>query len=157
MKLRFVAAMSALMLSAIAMPAFAGPDLYVVNFHDNKDMRSQQWSPTLRSGLSQAQINAEEVMIDTTTAAKWEKGAHEAMDRQIVPVFNRWVGLPGFAVVIDARSKQVMGCMSSEFNADEIAAELRKMAASARGEAYITRASIPLKSTACPQAYNKIP
>jgi len=47
--------------------------------------------------------------------AKWEKGAHEAFDRDIVPVFNQWVGLPGFAAIVDAKSKRVIGCVNSTF------------------------------------------
>jgi hypothetical protein len=103
-----------------------------------------------------AGVNAEEVIIDTSTAAKWEKGAHEAFDRDIVPVFNKWVGLPGFAAVVDADTKRVIGCVTPEFAASEMANEIRKMATSAKGGAVLSRASTS-RTTQCPEAYNVDP
>jgi hypothetical protein len=99
----------------------------------------------------------ESVVIDTSTAAKWEKGAHEAFDRDIVPVFNKWVGLPGFAAVVDARSKRVIGCVNSQFSSSEMAQEIRRMASQATGSAYMSNASTRSKTTKCPEAHNKLP
>ena len=158
MKLATVAAVSALLTAAVAAPALAAsPDVYVVNFRQADSTQSQQLDAQLRSGLAMAGVNAEEVVIDTSTAAKWEKGAHEAFDRDIVPVFNKWVGLPGFAAVVDAKTKRVIGCVNSTFRAQEIADELRKMASSAQGQAFMSRASISTKTTRCPAAHNVDP
>lgn len=156
MKLRLIAGISTVMASLIALPAFANPDLYVVNFHQNDNVKSQRLSPTLKTGLSMAQVAAEEVLIDTSNAAKWEKAAHAAIDRQIVPVFNRWVGLPGFAAVVDAKTKEVVGCVNADFTADEIADELKKMAAIRTDQPYMSQASTRAKSTHCPAAFNKL-
>ena len=154
MKIKTAAAVSALLTVAIAAPAFASPDVYVVNFRNAKDVKSQQLDAQLASAIAMAGVNAEEVVIDTTTAAKWEKGAHEAFDRDIVPVFNKWVGLPGFAAVVDADTKRVIGCVNSTFRAQEIATELRKMASAAQGQAFMSRASVSTKTTRCPDAHN---
>ena len=90
---------------AFAAPALAtSPDVYVVNFRNAQDNNSARLDSQLSSALAISGVNAEEVIIDTSTAAKWEKGAHEAFDRDIVPVFNQWVGLPGFAAVVDAKT-----------------------------------------------------
>jgi len=87
---------AALVTTAFAAPAFAAsPDIYVVNFRNAQDNNSARLDGELSTALAIAGVNAEEVVIDTSTAAKWEKGAHEAFDRDIVPVFNQWVGLPG--------------------------------------------------------------
>jgi len=91
------------------------------------------------------------------TAAKWEKGAHDAFDRDIVPVFNQWVGLPGFAAVVDAKSKRVIGCVNSSFDANEMAREIRQMASKAQGSAYMSNASVSSKTTRCPAAHNVDP
>ncbi len=129
-------------------------DIYVVNFRNAKDAKSQRLDTQLTSALAISGVNAEEVVIDTTTAAKWEKGAHEAFDRDIVPVFNKWVGLPGFAAVVDAKSKRVIGCVNSTFTANEMAHEIRQMASKAQGSAYISNASVSSKTTRCPAAHN---
>ena len=100
---------------------------------------------------------AEHVIIDTSTAARWEKGAHEAFDREIVPVFNKWVGLPGFAAIIDAKTKTVLGCVNGNFQAYEMAEEIKKMSARVKGTAYMSRAAFSGKSTQCPPAFNTPP
>jgi len=144
--------------AAFGATAFAAsPDVYVVNFKNDKDVKSQQLNGQLTTALAISGVNAEEVVIDTTTAAKWEKGAHEAFDRDIVPVFNQWVGLPGFAAVVDAKSKRVIGCVNSTFDANEMAREIRSMASRAQGSAYLSNASVSTKTTRCPAAHNVDP
>jgi len=137
--------------------AFANsPDIYVVNFRSDKNAESQKLDRELSAALSMVG-NAEHVVIDTSNAAKWEKSAHEAFDRDIVPVFNKWVGLPGFAAIVDARSKRVMGCVNGGFSSVEIANEIRKMSAQSNNRAYLSKASTSSKSTNCPDRYNEDP
>lgn len=155
MKLKTVALASALLTALIAAPAFAAPDVYVVNFRHAKDAGSQQLDAHLEKALTMARVNAEEVVIDTTTAAKWEKGAYDAFHRDLVPVFNKWVGLPGFAVIVDASNKEVIGCVTPDFEATEIAQELRAMASMAKGDAVTRNASTNSKTTQCPAAHNE--
>ena len=144
--------------AAISADAFAAsPDVYVVNFRNDKNTESQVLDTQLSTALALVGGNAEEVVIDTSTAAKWEKGAHEAFDRNIVPVFNQWVGLPGFAAVVDADAKRIIGCVNSQFNANEMAREIEKMTARAKGQAFTSRASTGGKTTKCPPAYNVDP
>jgi len=149
---------AALVTTAFAAPAFAAsPDIYVVNFRNAQDNNSARLDGELSTAIAIAGVNAEEVVIDTSTAAKWEKGAHEAFDRDIVPVFNQWVGLPGFAAVVDAKSKKVIGCVNSAFSANEMAEKIRQMAAISEGSAYMSRASVTTKTTNCPTAHNVDP
>ena len=135
----------------------ASPDVYVVNFRNDKSADSQALDGRLATALVGIGVNAEHVVIDTSNAAKWEKGAHEAFDRDIVPVFNKWVGLPGFAAIVDAKSKQVIGCVNSQFNSGEIASEIRRMAQRASGGSYMSNASTRIKTTQCPAAHNVPP
>ena len=143
--------------AAFGASAFAAsPDVYVVNFRNDKNADSQVLDSRLSSALA-GLGNVEHVVIDTSNAAKWEKGAHEAFDREIVPVFNKWVGLPGFAAIVDAKSKRVIGCVNGQFDSGEMASQIRRMAAMASGSAYTSRASTRIKSTNCPPAYNVDP
>lgn len=143
---------------AISADAFAAsPDVYVVNFRNDTNVDSQLLDSQLASAMAQIGGNAEEVVIDTSTAAKWEKGAHEAFDRNIVPVFNQWVGLPGFAAIVDANTKRVIGCVNGQFSASEMAREIQKMTSKAQGSAYLSKASIGGKTTKCPPAHNELP
>lgn len=152
---KFTAFISAVALtSAFGATAFANsPDVYVVKFRHDGNIKSQQLEAELN--VAMAMVNGvEEVIIDTSNPAKWEKSAHEAFDRDIVPVFNKWVGLPGFAAVVDANTKQVIGCVNGSFSSSEMAEEIRKMASRASGQAYMSRASVGTKTTSCPAAHN---
>jgi len=131
----------------------ASPDVYVVNFRNDDSPHSMKLDNELYAAISMAGANAEQVVIDTSNAAKWEKGAHEAFDRDIVPVFNKWVGLPGFAAIVDAKSKRVMGCVNSSFSSSEIASQISSMASRASGN-YLSNASAAMKTTQCPAAHN---
>lgn len=154
MKLKTVALVSALLTAVIAAPAFASPDVYVVNFRHADDVKSQQLDGRLQNALAMASVNAEEVVIDTSTAAKWEKAAYEAFHRDLVPVFNKWVGLPGFAAIVDADTKAVIGCVTPDFDTSDMAKELRNMATVARGNAVTTQVSNRAQLTRCPEAHN---
>lgn len=156
---KFTAFISAIALtSAFGASAFAAsPDVYVVNFRQDDNANSQKLDRELVPALSMLGQNVEHVIIDTSNAAKWEKGAHEAFDRGIVPVFNKWVGLPGFAAVVDANSKRVIGCVNGNFTSVEMAEEIRKMSARASGQAFMSKASTRGKSTQCPAAHNEDP
>ena len=156
MKLRSLITTAALL--AVAAPAFASslgnPDTYVVNFRNNDAAESTVLDANIRTALANAGVNAEEVVIDTSTDAGWEKGAHEAFDRDIVPLFNKWVGLPGFAAIVDARTKRVISCVNSKHSASEIASEIRTKTQMAAGRAVKIDASVSVKTTECPPAHN---
>ena len=140
---------------SFATPTFAAsPDVYVVNFRSDTSSESAKFDPKLAPAIAMAGVKAQEIIIDISTGATWEKSAHDAYDHDIVPVFNKWVGLPGFAVVIDANSKRVIGCLNALFDVSEMAQELREMASRASGSAYISKLSTPTKTTKCPAAFN---
>ena len=162
---------------SLSLPAYSEDyDCYAVNFRNAKDNNSVRLDGKLSSAIaliiaSIPDMKIEEVVIDTSTATKWEKGAHEAFDRDIVPVFNRWVGLPGFAAIVDAKSKRVIGCVNSTFSATEMAEKIRQMCSTAVGNAYLSRAnyefvpnqsyiikaSINSRTTRCPAPHNVAP
>lgn len=155
-KLTAFSALAALLL-ATGSPAFAAaPDVYVVNFKNEKSAESKRLDQQLQSALSMVDRKIEHVVFDTTTAARWEKGAHEAFDRDIVPVFNKWVGLPGFAAIVDARSKNVLGCINGNFGPAEMAKHISTMAAQVSGDAYISNTSFS-RTTQCPPTFNEPP
>jgi hypothetical protein len=157
MKLASTAVVSVLLGLLIAAPAFASPDVYVVNFRHAKDIKSQQLDSQLSTALKLAQVNAEEVVIDTTTAAKWEKAAHDAFNRDIVPVFNKWVGLPGFAAVVDAKSKTIIGCIDATRTTTDMANDISTMTHSANGQPRMTQASTSVAGSPCPATFNQPP
>ncbi len=89
------------------------PELYVVMFRADWCTPCKVIEPVIHSALNSlndAQI--EYVTIDITTPSVSEISAHAAFDRNIVPQYNRWLGVTGFAALIDADTKQTLGCVN---------------------------------------------
>ncbi len=96
-------------------------EILLVNFTNDYDEDSRMLSSKLDNIDSIDGINITKVNIDTSSADEWEKSARTAFKYDIVSVFNKWVGLPGFAVIIDGDSKQIIGCLNNTLSVDEIA------------------------------------
>lgn len=94
-----------------------------------------------------------EVTVDISNAALWGKGAHESFDADVVPVFNKYVGLTGFAAVIDTKSRKTIGCVNENYDASQVA-ELIKRAARIPST---TAASTRVDNFKCPPTHNKLP
>lgn len=97
--------------------------------------------------------SVKDITVDISNAASWEAGAHAAFDADVVPVFNKYVGLTGFAAVVDVNTRRTVGCVNENYNADQVA-DLIKQAASI---ATTTRASTRITNFKCPPAFNKVP
>jgi len=150
----------------------SSPDVYAVLFINSADESSLSLERKLSTVIAKLTTNPVEIVhINTSTAAKWEKGAHEAFDRDIVPVFSKWVGLPGFAAIVDAKSKLVMGCVYDVHSEIELFQALEKFGAESHGDGYLSSASFngtnysslfheiefTAKTTRCPPAHNVDP
>ncbi len=94
-----------------------------------------------------------ELTIDITNAALWEKGAYEAFDADVVPVFNKYVGLTGFTAVVDTRTRKTIGCVNENYSADQVATLIKQAARIAQ----TTSASTRVENFQCPPAHNKAP
>ena len=95
----------------------------------------------------------QEVTVDVSNAALWEKGAHDSFDADVVPVFNKYVGLTGFAAIVDKKSRRTIGCVNENYDASQVA-ELIKRAARIP---HRSAASVRVDNFKCPPAHNKLP
>lgn len=94
--------------------AFAA-DVYVIKFRADDCQTCSVMENKLSTAMRLVNSNSvEEVTIDSTNAILWEKSAHTAFDRNVVPQFNKWIGKTGFVVVVDAKTQRTIGCMSSK-------------------------------------------
>ena len=104
-----------LALSVSAANAAERPDVYVVKFRADNCQQCVQLDSQLHNAMSMVNSpRVEEVTIDSSNGLKWEVSAHTAFDRNIVPQFNKWVGLTGFVAVIDRETRQTIGCVDSK-------------------------------------------
>ena len=101
------------------------PELYVVMFRADWCPPCKVVEPALDRALGQlADPQIEYVEIDITHPALGELGAHAAFDRQIVPQYNRWLGLTGFAAIVDATTKQTLGCVNMLYDEGAMATHI---------------------------------
>ena len=129
----------------------ASPDVYVIKFRAD----DCQTCTTMENKVStaMAMVNSasvEEVTIDSSNAARWEKSAHTAFDRNVVSQFNKWVGKTGFVAVVDAKTRRTIGCVSDTDSEYKIA-NFIKSAAGLPGDHQVSNRSSQFR---CPAAQN---
>ena len=65
--------------------------------------------------------------IDTTNGATSQAAAHVAFDANIVSQYNQWLGVTGFAVMIDADTKNTLGCVNMTYSPDVMASHIANL------------------------------
>ncbi len=130
------------------------PDIYVVKFRADDCATCTLMESQLDTAMQMVPgSKVELVTIDTTNLLQWEKSAHTAFDRNIVPQFNKWVGLTGFVAVIDRRSRQTIGCVSDKQDAYKMANLIK----SAAGLPHDRPVSSRMTQFKCPKTHNVDP
>jgi len=119
MKNMIKASVIALMSFTATGTAFANSskDMYVVMFRADWCGPCKIVEPKLDQALKGlGDPSIEYVTIDITTPNRSEVSAHQAFDREIVPQYNGWMGVTGFAAIIDADTKQTLGCINMVYD-----------------------------------------
>ena len=118
---------TAFMTSSTAL-AESTPDMYVVMFRADWCGPCKIVEPKLDKalrGLGDSSI--EYVTIDITTPDRSEVSAHRAFDRDIVAQYNGWMGVTGFAAIIDADTKQTLGCINMMYDSSAMMMHIRNL------------------------------
>jgi len=104
------------------------PELYVVMFRADWCAPCKIVEPNINQALNTLQDpSIEYVTIDISNPNLSEIGAHYAFDRQIVPQYNRWLGVTGFAAIIDATTKTTLGCVNMQYAPNDMAVHIRNL------------------------------
>jgi len=125
----------------------ATPDIYVVMFSAKWCAPCKIVEPRLEGILrdfNDARI--EYVNIDISSG-NGDLNAHTVFDRGLVQQYNTWLGVTGFAAIVDGDTKQTMGCVNMTYDAQSMAQHIRNLQANAqRNEATF--------DLTCPEANN---
>lgn len=106
----------------------AKPDMYVVMFSASWCGPCKIVEPKIKQALNNlGDPSIEYIDIDVSTAALSEAGAHKAFDRKIVPQYNSWLGVTGFAAIIDADTKRTLGCVNMLYDAASMTTHIRNL------------------------------
>ena len=103
------------------------PDIYVVMFRADYCAPCKVVEPALDQALrSLADPRIEYVYIDIG-AGNGERNAHTVFDRGIVQQYNQWLGVTGFAAIVDGDTKQTLGCLNMTYDSQSMAMHIRNL------------------------------
>ncbi|MCF6301826.1 MAG: thioredoxin domain-containing protein [Devosiaceae bacterium] len=104
------------------------PEMYVVIFRADWCGPCKIVEPNLDRALKQLNDpSIKVVVIDVTDSPRIERSAHIAFDHQIAAQYNKWYGVTGFAAMIDADTKNTLGCVNMMYDAGAMASHIRNL------------------------------
>ena len=113
---------------ATAAHAQQKPEMYVVIFRADWCGPCKIVEPNLDRAMRDLNDPAiKVVMIDVTDASRIERSAYVAFDHQIASQYNQWYGVTGFAAMIDADTKNTLGCVNMMYDAATMATHIRNL------------------------------
>lgn len=123
----------------------ATPDVYVVMFRADYCAPCKVVEPALGQALSSLRDPRIEYVHIDIGAGNGERNAHTVFDRGLVQQYNMWLGVTGFAAIIDGDTKQTLGCVNMQYDASSIAMHIR-------GLQTIAQQNLPNFDLTCPEA-----
>lgn len=127
-------------LTATAMTLGAGltataqltPDVYVMMFSADYCAPCRIVEPALNQALlSLSDPGIEYVNIDISKG-QGDLNAHTVFDRGLVAQYNTWLGVTGFAAIIDGDTKRTLGCVNISYDAASMAAHIKNLKTAAQ-------------------------
>ncbi len=108
------------------------PDIYVVMFRADYCAPCKVVEPALNQALRNiADTRIEYVHLDIG-AGNGERNAHQVFDRGIVQQYNMWLGVTGFAAIVDADTKKTLGCLNMSYDTHSMAMHIRNLQSAAQ-------------------------
>ncbi len=125
------------------------PDVYVVMFRADYCAPCKIVEPALDQALrTLSDPRIEYVHIDIG-AGNGERNAHLVFDRGLVNQYNMWLGVTGFAAIVDGDTKQTLGCLNMTYDTHSMAMHIRNLQAAAQRNQ-------PSFDLTCPAANNPV-
>lgn len=125
-------------------------EMYVVMFRADWCAPCKVVEPNIQKALNSLRDSSiEYVTIDISNPGLSEIGAHASFDRNIVNQYNRWLGVTGFAAIIDADTKSTLGCVNMLYDAQSMTTHIRNL------KTYAV-ANQPSFDVTCPEANNPV-
>jgi thiol-disulfide isomerase/thioredoxin len=109
-------------------PALTQPAMYVVMFRADWCAPCKVVEPNLIQARDMLRDpSVEYLTFDITDPARSEISAHHAFDRELVPQYNSWMGVTGFAAIIDGDTKRTLGCVNMLYDAASTAKHISNL------------------------------
>jgi len=125
------------------------PDVYVVMFRADYCAPCKIVEPALNQALRNLSDSRIEYVHIDTGAGNGERNAHLVFDRGLVQQYNKWLGVTGFAAIVDADTKKTLGCINMTYDSQSMTMHIRNLQAAAQRN----QSSFDLT---CPEANNPV-
>ena len=103
------------------------PDVYVVMFRADYCAPCKIVEPALDQALTSLRDPRIEYVHIDIGAGYGERNAHLVFDKGIVQQYNMWLGVTGFAAIIDGDTKQTLGCINLNYDANSMAMHISNL------------------------------
>jgi len=103
------------------------PDVYVVMFRADYCAPCKVVEPALNQALTSLQDSRIEYVHIDIGAGRGELNAHLVFDKGIVSQYNMWLGVTGFAAIIDGDTKQTLGCVNLNYDSSSMAMHIKNL------------------------------
>ncbi|WP_427451307.1 thioredoxin family protein [Litorimonas sp. WD9-15] len=111
------------------------PDVYVVMFHADWCAPCKVVNPLLDEALNRLRDPRIEYLRIDISGGSGDYNANAVFDRGIVQQYNMWLGVTGFAAIIDGDTKQTLGCVNMNYDAESMAMHIRNLQGAAQQNA----------------------
>lgn len=115
------------MASAINAYSPTTPDVYVVMFRADWCAPCKVVEPRLGQALNKLRDPRIEYVNIDISGGKGDYNAHTVFDRGLVKQYNMWLGVTGFAAIIDGDTKQTLGCVNMNYSADDMSVHIGQL------------------------------
>lgn len=107
------------------------PDVYVVMFRADWCAPCKIVEPRLNQALINLRDPGIEYINIDISRGNGDLNAHTVFDRGIVSQYNSWMGVTGFAAIIDGDTKQTLGCVNMNYDAQSMTMHIKNLKAAA--------------------------
>jgi len=114
-------------LSSAANSANATPDVYVVMFSADWCAPCRIVEPALSQALSSLRDPGIEYVNINISRGNGDLNAHTVFDRGLVNQYNTWLGVTGFAAIVDGDTKRTLGCVNMTYDAQSMAMHIKNL------------------------------
>ena len=114
-------------LSSTANSMTKTPDVYVVMFRADWCAPCKVVEPALDQALRNLRDPGIEFVNIDISRGNGDLNAHTVFDRGLVKQYNSWMGVTGFAAIIDGDTKRTLGCVNMNYDAQSMAMHIKNL------------------------------
>ncbi len=123
------------------------PDVYVVMFRTDWCAPCKIVEPRLNQALTSLRDPGIEYVNIDISGGRGDMNAHTVFDRGLVKQYNAWMGVTGFAAIIDGDTKRTLGCVNMMYDTQSMAMHIKNLKTFAI-------ANQPTMDVTCPEPNN---